>query len=411
MGSARHVPVAIAHDYLTQAGGAERVVLDLARTFPDAPIYTSLYHASGTFPEYAMHNIRASALNRIPLLRNDHRLALPLLAPAVSRMTIPADVTIASSSGWAHGFHTTGRKVVYCHAPARWLYQTARYLGNGDGQPAKDRYRRTLAQIAVKALGGPLRRWDRKAAFSADRYLVNSTAVRAAVKEVYGIDAEIIPPPPAMDPDGAAHEIDGLQPGFVLCVARLLPYKNVDMVIAAMQELPDHQLVVVGDGPDLRRLADLAEHLGGSIQPDGTTRGRIALLGRVSDDQLRWLYSRASMLVAASFEDYGLTPLEAAMFGKPTVALRAGGYLDTVAEGTSGVFFDVLTPAAIADAVAETDDFDWEPAEILVHADRFSPKRFQRRIHAAVDGLTQNEVPDKSSPQGSTEANDAGALS
>jgi glycosyltransferase involved in cell wall biosynthesis len=96
------------------------------------------------------------------------------------------------------------------------------------------------------------------------------------------------------------------------------------------------------------------------------------------------------MLVAASFEDYGLTPLEAAMFGKPTVALRAGGYLDTVAEGTSGVFFDELTPAAIADAVAETDEFDWAPADILVHADRFSPKRFQRRIRAAVaDGSTE----------------------
>jgi glycosyltransferase involved in cell wall biosynthesis len=120
------------------------------------------------------------------------------------------------------------------------------------------------------------------------------------------------------------------------------------------------------------------------IQPDGTTRGRIALLGRVPDDQLRWLYGRASMLVAASFEDYGLTPLEAAMFGKPTVALRAGGYLDTVLEGNTGVFFDDLVPAAIADAIAEAEEYDWAPAEILVHADRFSPRRFQARIRAVV---------------------------
>lgn len=389
MASTAHVPVAIAHDYITQAGGAERVVLDLARAFPGAPIYTSLYHASGTFPEYASYDIHASVLNRIPLLRKDHRLALPLLAPTVSSMTIPADLTIASSSGWAHGFRTTGRKVVYCHAPARWLYQTAKYIGGDSGQSIQDRMRRRLAWYAVRALGGPLRRWDRRAASGADRYLVNSSVVQDAVRAAYGIDAEIIPPPPAMDPDGPQREIAGLQPGFVLCVARLLPYKNVDMVIAAMQQLPDHQLVVVGGGPDLRRLAHLAEAMGAVVQPDGTTRGRIALLGRVPDDQLRWLYGRAALLVAASFEDYGLTPLEAAMFGKPTVALRAGGYLDTVAEGTTGVFFDDLSPAAIADAVTETDEYDWEPADILVHADRFSPKRFHARIRAAVlEGAT-----------------------
>lgn len=387
-----HVPVAIAHDYLTQAGGAERVVLDLARAFPGAPIYTSLFHPSGTFPEYSSYQVHPSLLNRIPLLRKEHRLALPLLAPAVSGMTIPADLTIASSSGWAHGFRTTGRKVVYCHAPARWLYQTAKYIG-GDGADAlNDRFRRRLAWYAVRALGGPLRRWDRRAAASAERYLVNSTVVQAAVKEAYGIEAEIIPPPPAMEPDGPQRAVEDLEPGFVLCVARLLPYKNVDMVIGAMQQLPDHRLVVVGGGPDARRLASMAEKLGAAIQPDGTTRGRVTLLGRVPDDQLRWLYSRASMLVAASFEDYGLTPLEAAMFGKPTVALRAGGYLDTVVEGNSGVFFDDLTPAAIADAVAESEEYDWEPADILVHADRFSPKRFHARIRAAVSNVVDRST-------------------
>lgn len=380
----RHVPVAIAHDYLTQAGGAERVVLDLARAFPGAPIYTSLYHPAGTFPEYSSYDIHTSVLNRVPLLRKDPRIALPLLAPAVSRMTIDADLTIASSSGWAHGMRTTGRMVVYCHAPARWLYQTGKYIG-GDGGPAlKDRFRRRLAWYAVRALGEPLRRWDRKAARRADLYLANSTVTQAAIKEAYGIEAEIVPPPPAMDPDGRSREIAGLEPGFMLCVARLLPYKNVDMVIAAMQHLPGHRLVVVGSGPDLRRLAHLAEGLGATVRQDGTTRGRISLLGRVDDDELRWLYARSSMLVAASYEDYGLTPLEAAMFGKPTVALRAGGYLDTIAEGDSGLFFDELSPVAIADAAAEAAEYDWEPAQILVHGDRFSPKRFQARMRAAV---------------------------
>ena len=142
-------PVAIAHDYLTQAGGAERVVLDLAGAFPDAPIYTTLYHPEGTFPEFAELPIRTGPLNRVGLLRRDHRLAFPALAPVVSRTRIDADTTIASSSGWAHGMRATGRLVVYCHAPARWLYQTAAYLGRDDGRNLADRSRRILADLAV----------------------------------------------------------------------------------------------------------------------------------------------------------------------------------------------------------------------------------------------------------------------
>lgn len=386
-----HVPVAIAHDYLTQAGGAERVVLDLAKALPGAPIFTSVYHPTGTFPDYSSYEIHTSILDRIGPFRKDPRLALPVLAPVVSRMRIDADVTIASSSGWAHGMRTTGKKIVYCHAPARWLYQTARYIGGVGGVAVADKAWRRLAWYSVRAIGAPLRQWDQRAAGRADLYVANSTVTQLAIRETYGIDAEIIPPPPALDPDGKSREIDGLEPGFILCVARLLPYKNVDMVVAAMRELPDHQLVVVGDGPDLKRLADLAATMGATVQPNGTTRGRITLLGRIPDEELRWLYSRASMLVAASFEDYGLTPLEAAMFGKPTVALRAGGYLDTVVEGETGVFFDDLTPASIADSVGEADEYDWDPADILVHADRFAPRRFRRRIRELVGEFTDIE--------------------
>jgi len=111
--------VAIAHDYVTQRGGAERVVLALLRTFPQAALHTTLYEPATTYPEFADHEIHTSALNSVAAFRRDHRLALPLLAPAVSRMRIDADVVVASSSGWAHGIPTTGRRVVYCHTPAR----------------------------------------------------------------------------------------------------------------------------------------------------------------------------------------------------------------------------------------------------------------------------------------------------
>src|SRR5262245_14220568 len=179
--------LALVHDYLTQRGGAERVVLAMLAAFPEAPLYTSLYEPEATYPGFAEADIRPLRINRMGLLRRNHRLAFPVLAPAFSSLHIDADVVLCSTSGWAHGAQTEGRKVVYCYAPARWLYQPNRYLGNGDGS--------WIARAALATLGPPLRQWDRRAASTADRYVTTSSAVRDQIRAAYGIDAEIVPPP------------------------------------------------------------------------------------------------------------------------------------------------------------------------------------------------------------------------
>ena len=322
--------VAIAHDYLTQLGGAERVVLSLLKAFPQAPVYTTLYEPEATFPEFADADVRVGPLNRIGPLRRHHRAALPLLARAADRMHIDADLVIASSSGWAHGFGTTGRKLVYCHSPARWLYLSQDYLGG----------RRARLARALDALTPGLRRWDQRAAHGADRYLANSHVVQERIKQVYGIDAGLLFPPHRVDLAG-----DRVRPAALaargwtdhhLLVSRLLPYKHVDAAIEAFAQLPDERLVVVGRGP-------LAARLRAAAGPN------VLLLEGVSDAELRWLYARARALVAPSHEDFGLTVLEAAAFGTPAVALRRGGYLDTVREGVSGVFVEQPTATAIAE--------------------------------------------------------------
>jgi glycosyltransferase involved in cell wall biosynthesis len=368
--------VALAHDYATQRGGAERVALMMAQAFPTAPLYTTLYHPDGTFPEFAALDVRTTALDRVGVLRRHHRLALPLLAPAVSATRIDADVVLASSTGWAHGFPTGGRKVVYCHAPARWLYQGDRYLGpargSGSGH-APGGVQRRVAAVALGLLAPALRSWDRRAAGTAHRYLANSTVTARAIREVYGIEAEILPPPPAMLPGGAETPLDGVEPGFLLCVARLLPYKNVDVVVEAVRRSPGVRLVVVGDGPERaaleQRVADLP---------------RVVLAGRVDDARLRWLYRHCAALVAASYEDYGLSPLEAAAFGRPSVVLRDGGYLDTVRDGVTGVFFDAPDPDLVAEAADRALDRSWQPAVLRAHADDFGAARFVARLHAIV---------------------------
>jgi len=354
-------PVALAHDYLTQRGGAERVVLAMLDAFPGAPLYTSLYDPAGTFPEFAGHDIRTLGIDRLGWLRHDHRRALPLLAPAWGRCRIDADLALCSSSGWAHGAQVTGRKVVYCHNPARWLYQADQYLAESGAS----------TRLAMRVLAPWLRRWDRRAAATADRYLCNSSVVRDRVRETYGLEATVVPPPPAVSPGGPVAPVAGVEPGFFLCVSRLQAYKNVDAILDAFAAMPSERLVVVGRGPDGERLA-------GRCPPNAR------LAGVVDEPELRWLYASCAGLVAASYEDYGLTPLEAATFGKPSVVLRWGGFLDTVVEGTTGVFFDEPTAASVAVAVEALAARAWDADAIARHAATFAQERFVARLRDAV---------------------------
>ena len=355
--------VAIAHDYLTQRGGAERVVLSLIKAFPEASVHTTLYDPDGTYPEFARADVRTSPLNKIGPLRRDHRLALPLLATAASRLRIDADVVIVSSSGWAHGFDITGRTVVYCHNPARWLYQTDEYLGGSAwhsplGPPL----------LAIRPF---LRRWDRRRAAQVDLYLANSRVVQQRIATTYGRRAELVPPPHGMDASAAQISVPELADwgtGYALVVSRLLPYKNVDAVIEAVRGT-GRRLVVVGRGPEEARLCE-------------TLPDHVRLLGGLSDAQLRSVYAGAGVLVAASHEDFGLAPLEAAAFGIPTVALRGGGFLETVLEGETGLFFDRPTPEAISAALEVSDHHRWDGGRLRARAEHFGEARFIERIRA-----------------------------
>ncbi len=354
--------VAIVHDYVTQRGGAERVLLSFLKAFPGAPVHTALYDPEQTFPEFRAVDLRPLPINRIGLLRRSHRLALPLLAASFASLVIDADVVLCSSSGWAHGVRSTGAKIVYCYTPARWLYQWDRYAP-GVG---------TLGRLALRSLQPALIRWDRRSAISADRYVTSSRAVRERIRECYGIDADIVPPPSGFVPQGEREAVPALGEGFFLCVSRLLPYKNVDVVLEAFARRPGERLVVVGGGPDEVRLRKLAP-------PNAT------LLGTVGDAELRWLYTRCLGVVAAAYEDYGLTPLEAAAFGKPSAVLNWGGYEDTVIEGLNGTFFDPPDPEAIALALDRLRSREWDTAALLAHAERFSEERFANSLRRIVD--------------------------
>lgn len=345
----------VAHDYLTQRGGAERVALSLTKIFPGSPLVTSVYAPETTFPEFAGVDVRTGPLQRVPLVRDDPRLALPLLASAWEHTALPAaDVVIASTSGWAHGVRTSAdcALVAYCHNPARWLYQTEDYLPN------------KWVRAGFRPLRGALRRWDSAAAARVTTYLANSTNVARRIERVYDREATVVHPPMSLDVNGPQEAVPGLEPGFWLTVGRARGYKNTRAVIDGIRNTGS-PLAVVGSPP-----------------PDEERRSSVKWLGVVSDAQLRWLYANARALVAVSREDFGLTPIEANAFGTPVAVLRAGGYLDSTVEGVSGIFIEEPTSVAVAHGLRDFPEFD--RAALLNHADKFSLSTFGRRMKQIV---------------------------
>jgi glycosyltransferase involved in cell wall biosynthesis len=334
----------------------------MLRAFPDAPVYTAFYWPEATYAELADRDVRPFAVDRVPGLRRHHRVSFPALPFVFSRQRVNADVVICSSSGWAQGVRTTGRKVVYFHALAQWLHSPLDHV-------ARDSAARRGAMVVARRL---LPRWDYRTVRSADRHLVMGDAMRRRVAEIYGVEAEILPPPVSVGVDGPAAAVDGVEPGFFLTAARLMPYKNLDAVVQAFAALPGERLVVAGEGPEGRRLRAMAT-------------ANVQFVGLAGDAQLRWLYANTRALVSAGFEAYPLTPIEAAGFGKPTLALREAGSVDVVVEGRTGEFFDRPSPDAIADAVRRFDAGRYDRAELRQIRERHAERTFAAALRTIVD--------------------------
>lgn len=362
-------PVAIAHDYLTQRGGAERVVLALHRAYPDAPIYTTLYDPESTYPEFRDCTIITSPLNRIGIFRKNHRLALPLLPLFSSLLKVKAERALVSTTGWAHGFTLPSKSLIYCHSPARWIYLTDQYLGEQNNP---------LVAQAFRMLRPFLAHWDQRAAARHDAYVANSSNIQRRILNVYRKQVDIVFPPYSVSDQGEQRPLQGLEAftegsDYYLLVSRLLPYKNIQHAINAFK-ITGKKLLIIGSGPMQEELLVMSSD-------------NIRLASNISDEEMQYAYAHAVAVLAVSFEDFGITPLEAGAFGKPTIALRAGGFLDTITEGVNGTFIEEPTPTVIAKVVESFDPGSFDPERIKSNIQRFSEPRFHREMGDLLDSL------------------------
>ena len=355
--------VVLVHDYLNQRGGAERVVLELAAMFPQAPLYTSLYRSRSTFPEFASLDVRTTLLDRLPVDRR-FRALFPLYPAAFRSLgRIDAELVISSSSGWAHFVRTSPRAfhAVYCYNPARWLY--GEYMGGA------------AAQRSLGPFADAFRHLDRRAAQRPDLYVAISNLVRDRIRRHYGRDAPVVYPP--VDVERFTPTPRGER---LLVVSRLLPYKRVDLVVDAATRA-GLGLDVVGTGP---ALADLRRRAGPTVR----------FLGRLPDAEITELFERCGAFCLPGTEDFGITPVEANAAGKPVVAFAGGGALETIEEGVSGVFFREQSPGALLGALKTCDEIGATPERIAENAQRFSAETFRTRLTSVLaEALARRQAP------------------
>ncbi len=357
--------VVFAHDWLNGMRGGERVLEQLCHAWPEATIYTLLYKPEAVSPTLRAHRVKVSPLNALPGVMRYYRNLLPLFPPAIRAFAPPqADLIVSCSHCVAKGLRKRPgtRHLCYCFTPMRyaWFFHEEYF----SGRP----FRRTIAAPILSAL----RRWDRAVSRDVDRFVAISACVRERIRRCYDRDAEVVFPPVNTDffTPGAGH------PGsYDLLVSALVPYKRVDLAVKAYTR-SGAPLVIIGTGTEAAALRASAGK-------------NIRFLGWRSDAEIREYYRGCRCLVFPGREDFGIVPLEAQACGRPVVAFGRDGVLETVHDGSTGLFFDQQTPEALWEAVERCAARAWDQAAIRRHAETFSTDVFQRAMRAAIQRCLQ----------------------
>jgi len=349
--------IAIVHDWLTNMGGAERVILAFHEIFPDAPIYTSVYNPDKLPEEFRKMNIRTSFIQKLPKAKTKYNMYLPFMPTAFEQFELSEyDVVLSSSSSCAKGVITRPDTlhICYCHTPMRYAWDF--YHEYKENAPK-------WQKRFIPFLMNYVRMWDRLSADRVDYFIANSSAVARRIKKHYRRDAAVINPPVNVDFYTPKDEDED----YFLIVSRLVEYKRIDIAVEAFNDL-GLPLIIIGDGPEKSKLQRMA-------------KGNIKFLGRLPDEEVKGYYAKCRALIFPGEEDFGITPLEAQACGRPVIAFGKGGVLDSVIDGVTGLFFMEQNKESLKEAIIKFNEMKFDKKVIRKHAEKFDVNVFKQKIY------------------------------
>jgi glycosyltransferase involved in cell wall biosynthesis len=359
--------IAIVHELLTKIGGAEKVLIALHKIYPEAPIYTLLYDENGTGGRFSDCKIISSSLKKYPsFLRRKTKLFLPKLAQAIEEFDFSEyDTVISISSAYSHGILTKPSTfhICYCNSPMRyaWDWYHEYMKENRIGFGPKGLYiRNLLSNIRV---------WDKIASERVDFWISNSSNVKSRVEKYYQKDSVVICPPVEVE---NIEMSDNVSDDYYVIVSRLEPYKNIGLAVEAFNQ-NGKELVIIGTGSDENNLKEKANK-------------NIEFLGWQSDKSVHEYMKNARAFIFPGEEDFGITPVESMACGRPVVALKRGGTLETIIDGRTGLFFKEETAESLNAAIdkLEKSYTDFIPSNCRKQAEKFSTENFEKKILSIV---------------------------
>ncbi len=349
--------VAIVHEWLTIYGGSERVVEEIHKLFPEAPIYTLVYDEDNMPERFKEYDIRTTFIQKMPFAKKKYPNYLPLMPRAFEALDLTEyDLVLSSSTACAKGVITRSDAIhiCYCHTPMRYAWEFYyEYTRNMN----------KMKRFIIAFFMHKIRMWDRLAADRVDYFIANSNYIKGRIDKYYRRKAEVIFPPV----NTHLYHIEEKE-DFYLIVSRLVTYKRVDLAVEAFNEL-GLPLIIIGSGPEEKKLKAMA-------------KDNIKFLGRLTDEEIVNYYSKSKAFVFPGEEDFGITPIESQASGTPVIAYGRGGVLDTVRDNFSGILFYEQTVKELMNAIKafEMSGVRWSAEEIKANSEEFSVLHFKQNF-------------------------------
>ena len=353
--------LAIVHDWLTNMGGAEQVIINFHEIYPDAPIYTTFYNPEKLDDKLKNIDVRTSFLQGKKMV-TDHKKYFPLMPFAFESFNLKDyDVILSSSTSCAKGARKRkdALHICYINTPMRYAYEFKGEYLNGMNP---------IKKFLVNILLFFMRIWDKHNNKRIDYFIANSSEIKRRVKNTYNRDSVVINPPVRCKLFNIS-ETDG---DYYFIVSRFVPYKRFDLAVQACKEL-GRKLVVIGDGPEREKMEKIA---------DGDPN--ITFMGRQPDDVLKKYMSECKALLFPGLEDFGIVPVEAMACGRPVIAYGKGGALDTVIDGKTGILFKEQTVESLKEAILKFETMTFDKQEIRKHALEFDEEAFKKKIESFI---------------------------